>query len=115
MREKGVVLLEALVAVAVLSVIGVSAIGFVAASLEGSTRLAEREEELLAASNVLTAMALLSRAELDERIGLREVADFVVWVDRPERDLYRLGVAPADHPAAEVISTLVFRPVERPR
>jgi prepilin-type N-terminal cleavage/methylation domain-containing protein len=110
MNERGVVLLEVLVAVAILSMTAVSSIGFIAASLEAQGRLDEREAELATAAEVLTIMALLSRRELDQRIGVRDVAGFAVWVDRPEPSLFRVGVAPGHQPGAEVVSTLIFRP-----
>jgi prepilin-type N-terminal cleavage/methylation domain-containing protein len=110
MNERGVVLLEVLVAIAILSMVGVSSMGFIAATLETEGRLADREAELASAEDVLATMALLSRRELDQRIGVREVAGFAVWVDRPEPSLFRVGVAPATHPAAEVVSTFVYRP-----
>jgi len=112
MNRQGVVLLEVLIAIAILSMIGVSSAGVVAASLEAETRLHTREVELAAAADLLTAMSLLSREELGQRIGMREVAGFAVWVDRPEPSLFRVGIAPAEKPAAELISTLVYRPAE---
>jgi hypothetical protein len=110
MNDRGVVLLEVLLAVAILSVVGVSSIAFVGASVDVHARLRAREAELVAAERVLIATSLLSRTELDQRIGMREAGDFVVWIDRPEASLFRVGVAPLAQPAAEILATLVYRP-----
>lgn len=112
MNERGVVLLEVLIAVTIVSTVGIASIAFLVTAQDSYERLTSRETEMQAAERVLTATTLLTRSELEQRIGVREVADFVVSVDRPEPSLFRLGVAPAARPAAEVLSTLVYRPLE---
>lgn len=107
--DRGVALIEVLVAIAILSMVGVSSIALLTSTLDAHGRLHSRETELARAERVLIATTLLARRELEQRIGRRDVAGFVVWVDRPEPSLFRVGVAPEVDPAAELLSTLIYR------
>ena len=112
MNERGVILLEVLLAVTILSLIGVSSVAFISTTIEAQARLHEREVEMAQAERVLTAMALLSRADLEQRLGRREISRFVVWVDRAEPSLFRIGIAPSSQPMTELLSTLAYRSPE---
>jgi prepilin-type N-terminal cleavage/methylation domain-containing protein len=106
---RGVALIEVLVAIAILSMVGVSSIALLTSTLDAHGRLHSREVELRRAERVLIATTLLARRELEQRIGRRDVGGFVVRVDRPEPSLFRVGVAPEEDPAAELVSTLIYR------
>ena len=108
-NKKGVILIDVLLAVAILSSAGVAFVTLLVSTLEFHGRLHEREIELRRAERVLTATTLLTRTELEQRIGMRELGDFAIWVDRPEPYLFRVGVAPSARPAAELLATLVYR------
>ena len=112
MNRAGVALMEAVMALVILSSVAVSTLGVVTALGRSSARLEARERELARAERVLIASSLLTRQELEQRLGVRRVAGFYVWLDRPEPDLFRIGVAPALVPSRELLATLVYR--ERP-
>jgi len=110
MTRRGSALIEVLVALVVLSAAGVSTLGYLTAFVDAQARLQQREAELLRADRLLTATALLDRADLDLRLGVRTVGDLVVSVNRPQPALYRIAVSPATVPEAELLVTVVFRP-----
>jgi hypothetical protein len=109
MSRAGVALIEAVMALAILSSAVVSTLGVLTAMAQTAVRLEERERELARAERVLTASSLLTRQELEQRLGVRRVGGFYVWLDRPEPDLFRIGVAPTLLPARELLATLVYR------
>ena len=107
----GVVLLEVMVALAILVSAGLSMVAVAAESLSAQQHGMAREREIHDASRVLTAGALLSRQDLDRRLGDRTIGEFVMRVQRPEPSLYRIAVAETAHPDADLLVTIVFRPV----
>jgi type II secretory pathway component PulJ len=111
--ERGVVLLEVLVALTLLVVGGVSVVSFLSASLRSEMALAEREATLMEADRVLAGLALLSRTDLDRRLGRHPVGRFVAEVRRPEPSLYRLALRESDTAAVELLVTVVHRPDRR--
>jgi type II secretory pathway pseudopilin PulG len=108
--ERGVVLLEALVALAILGTAGVALVGLGRAAVEAQRRAAETEVTLAAADRLLTATTLLRRQELDQRLGDHAVGEFVVHIQRPEPALYRLAIAEVNAPETEMLVTVVYRP-----
>jgi len=107
--ERGVVLLETLVALAVLSAVGLGLLALVTAGL-GAERVARERERLLAIEDrVLSAVTLLRRDELDRRVGRHALGEFVIDVERPERALYRIALAQAASPDVEDLVTVVYR------
>ena len=109
-NRAGFALLEALIALAILGTAGLSLVALVRSGLDGERRAQAQERELAAASRVLTAMTLLTRSDLDQRIGHHPVGEFVVDVERPERTLYRIALANADRTETELLVTVVYRP-----
>jgi hypothetical protein len=109
MTRQGAALIEVLAAVAILTVAGLSFLELVVSVADAQARQREREGEVRRAERLLTATALLTQRELEQRIGVREVEDVLVWVDRPEPLLFRIGVSPAARPEAELLATLVYR------
>lgn len=113
MNRRGVALIEAIVALVILASVGVTTLGVLGSTLDAEARSGDREAEARRAERVLIATVLLTSVELDQRIGYRTVGRHVVWVDRPEPYLYRVGVAAERDPTRELIATLVFRgPIE---
>ena len=106
--DAGAVLLEVLVALAILSVAGT---GFVLATTESARAVArarEHDRELRRASAFLDAVALWPRADLDRRLGERRQGAWWLRVDRPDRRLYT--VALFDSAGTELLRTALFRP-----
>ena len=108
--ERGIALLEAMVALAILASAGGFLAALVGAGLRSEHELGRREETLSAAARVLAATTLLTRTELDQRIGRRPVGEFVIDIQRPEPALYRLALSERAAPDLELLVTVVYRP-----
>lgn len=108
--RSGVALLETLIALAILSVAGLSVVALVNALIGAQVEAAKREETLTTAGRILAAATLLRREELDQRLGTREVGEFVLDVQRPERSLYRIAISDKVGPAVELLVTVIYRP-----
>lgn len=110
--EQGFALLEVIVALMILSVTGLSLLRFSAAVLDDEYRRIASEQQLRAASRVLAAASLLTRSELDLRLGDRRVGEFSVDVQRPEPTLYRIAVSELHSAGSPLLVTVVLRPKE---
>jgi len=91
--ERGVVLVEVLVAVLILGIAGLALMELCGSGLRATMAAETREREQADAERLLTAYTLLKRNELDQRLGDRRVGEYVVNVQRPERELYRIAIA----------------------
>ena len=107
--EQGAVLIEVLAAIAILSVAGIALVELVGAGASSTRIAAQREAEVADQERLLTAWSLLSRTDLDRRIGRREVGQYFVEVQRPERGLYRLAIGRVEAPQMEELVTVVWR------
>ena len=111
MRDRrGVVLLEVLIALAILALAGLSLASVVREQSQAIAELADRREILLRADQAMARLALRGRPGLDLRLGRRLEGRFLVDVERPRRDLYRLALADSAAPAADLLVTVVYRP-----
>jgi hypothetical protein len=113
-HDRGVVLLEVLVALVILATAGVAMIELVGAGLRAERDARARERVLATEERLLGALTLLRREELDQRIGRREIGEFVVDIQRPERTLYRIAVVQRESPRVEDLVTVVYRPEASP-
>lgn len=109
--NRGMTLLEILVALAVVATAGVSLVAALGATARAQRSAELAERTTAEASRVLAAVSLLSRADLDRRLGLRAIGRFEVGVQRPEPALYRIAIAERETPAVELLVTVVHRPV----
>lgn len=107
--DRGAALLEVIVALAILASAGVSTVALLGGATRAVQDARERERVLAAEERVLTAMTLLRRHELDQRIGRHEIGEFVVSVQQPERTLYRIAIAQAGSAHLEDLVTVVYR------
>lgn len=112
--ERGVALLEVLVAVAILSLAGFAFLGLVTAGTRAVAAAAEREDLMADEERLIAAYTLADRGDLDRRLGQREVGVYRIRVERPERTLYRIAIGRWATPGREDLVTVVFRP-EPPR
>lgn len=108
--ESGAVLVEVLVAVAILGFAGIALVELLGAGTRATVAAQVRERELADEERLLTAWSLLSRRDLDQRLGRREVGPYVVEVQRPEGGLYRIGLSRLEAPEMEDLVTVVWRP-----
>lgn len=109
--ERGIVLLEVLLAVLILSVAAISLLELVRGGTQAVTAARLRETELADEERLIGAYTLLARDDLDRRLGKRKVGPYVVQVQRPERTLYRIALARHESPDVEDLVTVVYRPV----
>ena len=108
-REAGVALLEVLAAVTIFATAALALLALVAGAGSAAWEARARERELADQERLLAAYALLTRRDLDLRLGARRVGDYVVMVQRPERQLYRVGIGRVETPAVEDLVTVVYR------
>jgi len=113
-NERGVVLLEVLVAIVILATAGIAMVTTVAEGLRVERDARARETTLAAEERLLAALTLLKRTELDQRIGRRQIGAFIVDVQRPERTLYRIALLRAESPQVEDVVTVVYRREDMP-
>lgn len=108
-NQRGTLLLEALVALAVMASAVILLLGLQIAASQAQARAFSEERNLADADRLLTAMSLLTRHEFDQRLGRREVGRYLVEVQRTEPGLYRLSVRELVHPLTELLATVVAR------
>ena len=112
--ERGAVLLEVIVALAMLTLAGGSLIRLVTETERTLGETRSREETLLEADRTLAGLALLTRDDLDRRIGIHPAGRFEAEIRRPTPTLYRVAVR-ADEPGRpELLVTVVHRPRPAP-
>lgn len=107
--EGGAVLLEVLVAVTILAFAGIAFVELVGMGAYDAASAQVRERELADEERLLAAWSLLSKTDLDRRLGRREVGPYFVEVQRPERGLYRIAIGRRDAPEVEELVTVVWR------
>ena len=109
LTERGIALLEVLVAIMILGVAGVELVGLITAGTGAVGTARVRERVLADEERLVTAYTLLGRSDLDRRMGRREVGPYVVKIQCPERTLYRIALARTETPDVEDLVTVVFR------
>lgn len=108
--DSGVALLEVLAAITILGIAGLALVELVSSGTRALTEVRARETELADQDRLITAYALLTRPDLDQRLGRRDVGDYFVEVQRPERSLYRISLGRRAAPQMEDLVTVVHRP-----
>lgn len=107
--DRGIALLETLVALAILSGAGFALLDLVTAGLRAERESRERERILAVEDRVLTALTLLTRAELDRRLGRHPVGELIADIQRPERTLYRISLSQEESSHVDDLVTVVYR------
>ena len=110
--RRGFALLEALVALTIVTTVGVSVVTLAQAAVRGEQAAALEERSQADAGRLLTALSLIRRAELEQGLGSHEVGEFTVRIERPERSLYRVSIARTSAPAHELLITVLYRAPE---
>jgi prepilin-type N-terminal cleavage/methylation domain-containing protein len=113
-RAAGFALLEVLIALTILASAGITLIGLLDAGIQAETRTRSEESTLAAADRLLTATTLLTRTDLDQRLGHHDVGEFRITIQRPEPTLYRISLAETRAPNLETLVTVVYRPEPKP-
>jgi len=107
--RRGAVLLEAIVALAVLSVAGTAAVTLVSQSADAVRRAREADVEAREASAFLHAVSLWTREDLDRRLGDRPQGDWRLQVQRPSPTLYEVVLVDSARTRV-ILRTALFRP-----
>lgn len=105
--QRGAVLLEVVAALTIFALAAVSGLSYLAQLGDAQDRVQAIERRLADQDRLLTAHTLLTRADLDRRLGVRAVGPWLVEIQRPRPTLYRIAVGDS---AAFDLVTLVFRP-----
>jgi type II secretory pathway pseudopilin PulG len=88
----GAVLLEALVALALLATLGSAAAWTVSESIRAVSRVHEAEARVRLAARLLTAASLWPREDLDRHLGSRVQGSLRMRIDRPHVTLYDVSL-----------------------
>ncbi len=107
----GFALLEALVALTIVTTVGVSVVVLGQQALRVEREAATEELIYADADRLMNALSLLRRSDFDQRLGNHEVGNLTVTIERPEPVLYRLSVARTAAPRRELLVTVVYRPI----
>jgi type II secretory pathway pseudopilin PulG len=110
--RRGAVLLEAMVALVILSVAGTAAVTLVAQSAEAVRRAREAAEETRRADAFLHAASLWTRDDLDRRLGERPQGEWRMIVQRPDPGLYVVVLTDGSGERV-LLRTSLFRPEPR--
>ena len=108
--DRGVALIEVLAAILLLAVAGLALADLVGEELRSVAADRRRETALADEERLLGALSLLTRPDLDRRLGTWALGPYLVQVQRPERTLYRIALARADAAKIEDLATVVYRP-----
>lgn len=90
--ERGLALLEAIVALAILSTAGLALAAQVRQTLAATSRIEQAELRIVEASRFLEAVSLWTRADLDRHLGDRPNGPWRLVVVRPAENLYDVAV-----------------------
>lgn len=107
--RRGAVLLEAIVALAILSVAGTAAVTLVSQSMDSVRRARIADEEMRAANALFHGVALWTREDLDRRLGERPQGPWKLIVQRPAPTLYEVVLTDSAL-THELLRTTLFRP-----
>ena len=106
-RRRGFALLEAIVALAIITIAGVAAAIAVRQGVETVSRVTANEVTVRRASAFMDAVALWPRADLDRHLGDRAEGPWRLHVDRPLPALYLVTLSDS---ARELLRTALYRP-----
>jgi hypothetical protein len=105
----GAALLEAVVAMTILSAVGVGALGLATESIGAVSAAVAADDEWLRADRLMRSVSLWPAEELNRRLGTRPQGDWWMTIQRPEPGIYEVRLShQKDGP--EFISTTLYRP-----
>jgi type II secretory pathway pseudopilin PulG len=107
-RRDGAVLLEAIVALAVLGTIASGSVLLTAESVRAVNRVHAREAGVRGAQRLLDAVSLWPREDLDRHLGSTAQGPWRLYVDRVSNTLYEVAIVDTATDA-RILRTAVFR------
>lgn len=108
-RRDGIVLLEVLVALVILSTAGIAAVALASAVSRSLAEARARDEDVGAASAFLDEVALWSREDLDRHLGDRDEGAWRLRVDHPSPSIYSIALSDAGA-AGTLLETFLYKP-----
>jgi len=108
----GVVLLEVLVALAILGVVGAATAAMALGAGDTVRRAQRADDEINRASALLEAVALWPREDLDRHLGRRAQGEWLMNVGHPVPALYTVSLTDSTG-THDLLRTALFRPVSR--
>ena len=103
---RGAVLLEVVAALTIFAFAAAAAIALLSQLAEGQQRAHQDERRVADQQRLMTAYALLSRDDLNRRLGRRAMGPYQVEVQRPEQTVYRVTIG--DNSGVD-LATLLYR------
>ncbi len=110
-RRRGAVLLEAVLALALLGVAASAGAWSAAELMRAVARSREAEHDARAAARFLTAVSLWPREDLDRHLGRSAQGPWDLLIDRASRTLYLVRLADTAD-GRVVLRTALYRPIE---
>jgi hypothetical protein len=106
----GVVLLEAMVALTILTIAALASAAMVRQALDSVRHAQAVEEDVRKASAFMDDIALWPRADLDRHLGNRAEGPWRLSIDRPIPTLYLVALTDS-HSRRELLHTALYRSV----
>jgi hypothetical protein len=106
----GAILLEVLVAVAILGAAGIALVAQMHEVMATVHSVERRESGFSEANAFLEAISLWPRADLDRHLGDRPNGAWRLVVERPSSDLYLVGIRDSSD-RLMILETALYRPV----
>jgi hypothetical protein len=105
----GVVLLEALVALALIATAALSVLALTASDSQHIARLIGRSKEISTASEFMEVVSIWTRTDLDQRLGSRPQGPYLLRILRPTPSVYTLELFDGET-GRPLLSTATYRP-----
>lgn len=109
-NRPGAVLLEAIIALAILAISGIAVLQLTSESYLAVSVAAAEEFRMRNATRLLAAASLWSRTELDQRLGVRVQGGMLMSIERLSATLYHVRLSDRTGEAL-LLSTTLYRPV----
>lgn len=106
--RRGVILLESLLALALVGLVATALLPLAGQALGTLTSTHEAERRMLRASALLDAVALWSSTELEQRLGTRPQGPWLLTIERPRPHFYTATISDSAH-AEPLLETALFR------
>jgi len=111
-RERGWVLVEVMIALAVLATVGTTLLTLSRDTLGAVRSAGETDRATRRASDFLTAVSLWPTADLDRRLGSRSQGPWILLIERENAELYNVVLLDSAY-RTPLLQTTLFRPRAR--
>lgn len=108
-RRSGTILLECVIALAIVGIAGAALLSLASQSLRGAARAAVADNQSRDASAFLDVVWLWSRAELEQRLGDRRQGPYMLTIQRPDPAQFHVTLSDSARRRI-LLSTILYRP-----